>query len=590
MTCAPRNRAEEELAGVPKLLSNTRQDQAMAPEQRSQLRRLAILFLLMLGLLPGRMHAAEDARASDSSLLKENHVATDAESLLQFLRQRMLNEPDRTAVQEQIRRLGSDDFPKRQDASRSLIQRGPQAVPFLQAALSDEDPEIVRRAEQCITTIEVGPGSALPAAVIRLLAHARPRGAVEALLEYAPFADDDIVEDALLTALSQLRDVNSEAALRLALRSPSPPRRAAAAYALAKSKDDRTRAAVQVLLQDPEAQVRLRTAQALTALGDRSAVPVLIDLLVSGPPQIVWQAEDLLLRLADERPPIFAGGGSGKEDQQAHRDAWAAWWKENAAHVDFSRVEQGARYLDLTIVAQMNTGKVWEFGRDGKPRWTLEDLQGPIDARVLPGGRVLVAEHQGNRVTERDLQGKVLWEKKLSSSPITCQRLANGNTFIATYDSVMEIARDGRTIYQHRTAGAGAPNQRIYGAQKSRDGRILAITLEGLLLDIDPLSGKERKSIALGGGANHGYYSIETVPGGTFLVADYNRGRVEEVDGNGRVVWECAVPGAYHASRLASGNTLVSSHSGMRVLEVNRQGHVVWEQSTGSNVWRVHRR
>ena len=39
--------------------------------------------------------------------------------------------------------------------------------------------------------------------------------------------------------------------------------------------------------------------------------------------------------------------------------------------------------------------RLWEFGPDGKARWKLDRLLGPMDAQVLPSGRVLIAEYQG---------------------------------------------------------------------------------------------------------------------------------------------------------------------------------------------------
>ena len=83
---------------------------------------------------------------------------------------------------------------------------------------------------------------------------------------------------------------------------------------------------------------------------------------------------------------------------------------------------------------------------------------------------------------------------------------------------------------------------------------------------------------------------IETYGGGRFLVTSYTQGKVQEVDVSGKVVWEAAVPSAYHATRLPNGNTLVSSHGTKRVVELGRDGKIVWEKTLDSQVWRVHRR
>src|SRR5262249_15278976 len=88
------------------------------------------------------------------------------------------------------------------------------------------------------------------------------------------------------------------------------------------------------------------------------------------------------------------------------------------------------------------------------------------------GDRVLVAEHEGGRVTERNREGKVLWQHKVDQ-PLMAQRLANGNTFIATPSHLLEVDRDGKEV-----SSIGAPGGTgIMKAQKLPNGDIACITL-----------------------------------------------------------------------------------------------------------------
>jgi HEAT repeat protein len=549
---------------------------------------LPALLLVSWLIISNPCHAADEAGEADARLLREAHVSADDTSLLEFFKKRTLTNADRVELQRLIRLLGSESFEERERASHTLLSRGPLALRFLQEALRDPDPEIVRRADRCISEIEQGPGASLPAAAARTLARRHPPEAMAALLEYVPFADDDTVEEEVLGALVSLaaQQEKNEAVLARALHDALTARRGAAAYVLGRSKDERDRAAVRPALKDTSAKVRFRAAQALIAAHEKEAVAALVDLLPSAPDDLAWQAEEILFRLAGEQAPQISSGDGSAPARQKQRDAWAAWWREHANTTDLARLEQEEPYLGLTVIAQMNTGKVWEIGRDGKPRWTLDKLQGPIDAQVLRGERVLVAEYQGSRVTERDFQGHVLWEKTLTSNPLVCQRMPNGNTFIATYDKVLEVTRDGREVYSHHPRG-GAGVARIYGAQKLRNGHIVTVTLDGSVHEMDAATGKDVKSFTIG---VPGCYGIEGLPSGRYLVANYNQGQVLELSPEGKILWECKVAGAYHATRLANGNTLVSSHSGQRVVEVNREGQTVWEQPAGNNVWRVHRR
>jgi HEAT repeat protein len=547
-----------------------------------------VLLLLLCTVAAGRSFAVDEAEEADSRLLRDAQVRLDDRGLVDFFRKRTLTDADRRQLQRQIRMLGSESFEERERASHALLARGTLVLRFLQEALKDPDPEIVRRADRCIEEIEQGPGSSLPAAAVRSLARHHPAEAVATLLEYIPFADDDTVEEEVLSALVGLaaRQETSGTILTQALHDHLPIRRAAAAFVLGRSKDGDVRTVVQACLKDPHPKVRFRAAQGLIAGREKEAVIALVELLQSAPEDVSWQAEEILYRLAGEdAPQVSAGDGSASARSRQH-DAWAAWWRGHAATTDLARLDQEEPYLGLTIISQMNTGKVWEISRDGKTRWTLQKLEGPIDAQVLRGERVLVAEYQAKRVTERDLQGHVLWEKTLTSNPLVCQRLPNGNTFVATYDKVLEVTRDGREVYSHNAAGGGAV-ARIYGAQKLRNGHILTVTLDGNVHEIDAATGKDVKAFSIG---SPGCYAIEGLPGGRYLVANYNQGQVLELSPEGKVVWECKIAGAYHATRLANGNTLVSSHSGQRVVEVNREGKPIWEQPTGNNVWRVHRR
>src|SRR5262249_57273984 len=114
------------------------------------------------------------------------------------------------------------------------------------------------------------------------------------------------------------------------------------------------------------------------------------------------------------------------------RDAGASWWKDNGAKVELARADAARGYLGYTLVVEADgngSGRVRELARDGKERWRIEGLQYPVEAWVLPGNRILVAEYNGRRVSERDLKGNILWKKEgLPGNPTNAQRLATGNT------------------------------------------------------------------------------------------------------------------------------------------------------------------
>jgi hypothetical protein len=531
---------------------------------------------------------AEEGTRLDEQLLKARNIGTDGASLLSFFRKRSLTQAEEQHLQACIRQLGSEAFKARTQASNEIAVFGPPALPFLKRALENMNLEVSRRAQELIKQIQ-RQGDADPAlttAAVHLLAVRRPAGAVEALLTFLPFNEDEWVEEEVLDVLRSMgfRQGRAEPSVPAFLGSPVPARRAAAAFIVGRSSDPEERSGARQRLTDAVPEVRLRAAQGLIAGGDPSAVPALIALLADGPILLTYKAEEILFQIAGDQAPSATAGDASAAARQKHRDAWAAWWRDRSPTLNLSRLTEGPRHLGLTVVAEMDSNKVWEFGPDGKARWKLERLLGPMDAQVLPNGRVLIAEYQGQRITERDLQGNIHWTKRVNGSPIACQRLANGNTFVATHNSLFEVTPDGKEVNQ-RSPGSGLF---VFGAQKLSSGHIACIANPGILLELDN-AGKTVRTIRLGNNQG-GWCGVEVLPGGRFLVALLNASKVLEIDAAGKTLWQCSVPGASHAIRLPNGHTLVASMTNRRVVEVDREGKTIKEMTTDGRPWRVHRR
>ena len=167
--------------------------------------------------------------------------------------------------------------------------------------------------------------------------------------------------------------------------------------------------------------------------------------------------------------------------------------------------------------------------------------------------------------------------------PVTCQRLANGNTFIATHSELLEISRQGKVIYSHRI-----PLQ-VFAARKLRDGHILYIQNKCKVVEIDQ-TGKEVRSIPAGNTVCNGWASFELLSNGHFLIGQYNANKVREIDASGKVLWEREVVTPAHATRLANGNTLVASSETNRIVELNPAGKPVSQRITKGRPVRVYQR
>jgi HEAT repeat protein len=513
--------------------------------------------------------------------------ATDGPTLLDEFRKSTLTPETAARARALVRQLGDGSYEQRERADAELSALGRLALPVLRQAAKDPDAEIASRAAAVVERVERAPADALALTAARLVVLRKPAGAAEVLLAYLPSIEGDDISAEVLTALSAVavRDGKPEPAVVRALGDPSPRTRAAAAEALCRAGGPEALAPVRKLLADADLSVRLRAAAGLAGAGDREAVPALIDLVALLPREQSGQAQEYLLRLAGGDAPEVSGTDDDAGRRKS-RDAWAAWWKANAPRTDLARLNAAQVTLGYTVVCLVGDdgmGRVVELGRDGKVRWQVEGLNYPVDAWVVGGHRVLVGEYNGRKVTERDLSGKVVWEKDVPATVVNVQRLSNGNTFIAAQNVLLEVDRAGKEVFAHRPPGAD-----VRAAYRSADGSTTYFTSGGKCVRLDR-NGKEVKSFALGAGGSW-TSGIDVTAGGRILFSNHNANRVEEYTPDGKKVWEAAAPQITTATRAANGNTIVCSYFSNRVFEIDRNGKVVWEYKDALHPFRARRR
>jgi hypothetical protein len=531
----------------------------------------------------------EDAAARDEQAVRESGIPTDGPGLLAFFRNRTIDAGDAERLAKLVKQLGDDSFVVREMASRQLVGIGARARKVLAEALKDPDVEVSRRAQECLRLIEQGAGATVVASAVRVLARRKPAGTLEVLLDYLPSVDEEMVAEAVRASLADLavRDGKAEPALVAALADTSAVKRGAAGFALARARLAEHLPAVRKLLADPDPRVRLRVGLALCAARDKEALSVLIRLLDELPAEETGRVEDLLYRLAGDKPaPELPGTDAAS--RRKYREAWEGWWKEQQAKIDPARLEQASRTLGFTLVVLLDLGRVMDLDGANQPRWQIEGLGLPLDVQLLPGEqRVLIAEHKANRVTERDLKGEVKWEYKIDE-PLAAQRLPNGHTFIASKSSLVELDKAGKEVFTY-TRSDGADFMK---ATKLRNGDIACILRLGVprFVRLRP-KGKDFEEVN-GFGVDLGTSGgrIDVLPNGNILIPELRNNRVVEYDAEGKAVRELAVEQPIAAVRLPNGHTLVTSMSQKRAVELDRRGKEVWEYKNTTRVTRAFRR
>jgi HEAT repeat protein len=491
---------------------------------------------------------------------------TEGPALLAMVKKRTLSPDEMAKVQEAIRRLGDKTYPEREKAVVELVARGRPVLPLLKEALKNSDLEVSRRAQRCIVRIEGEPAHRLPAAAFRLLALRKPPKAVETLLAYLPFAEEDTFDDAqaTMTALA-LREGKPDPALVEALANSQPLIRAVAGEALASGKGPKVLPGVRKLLQDAELSVRLRVALAL-APRDVEAIPVLIRLIGENlPGEQTWQVHEVLSKLASDKAPLPPDDNA--ESRRKASEAWSAWWKDNATKVDLTRITTPDKnYMGHAILCRAETGIIEELGRDHKPRWSFGGIQYATDAWMLPNNRVLVSEYNGRKVTERDIKGKIYWEKPINGMPYNIQPLPNNHVLIVTANQIMEYDRNGKEVMMLNNVGS------ITNAYRAKNGHIIAMSSNGVCLQMDA-KGKQLKTFPTG----RSNPWMDLLPNGRILIATNGGTKVAEYDMNGKMHLELDVPQITTVCGLPNGNVLASCHNTGRVIELDRKGKILWE-------------
>jgi hypothetical protein len=535
---------------------------------------------------------ADDAEgiAQDEKALKEAKVPSDGPSLLEFFRKRTISSSDLERIKKLIVDLGDDSFEVRQNASAGLVTAGSVAVPFLKQAIKEQqsakepDLEVLRRAENCLKSIQSESSSEIIATAARMLAVRKPAGTTEVLLAYLPSVEDDMVAASVRDALTStaVQDGKADAVLTAALADKSPVRRGAAGAALCRAKAEDLTPAVRKLLEDQDPNVRLDVGLALAEAKDKDALPILIALLDVLPASRTGLLEDALYLLAGDKAPV-----DDFTSRRAYREKWQEWWRVNKDKVDLGKLTQEPELQGYTTLVLLDEGVIREIDKNKRMVWEMKDVAFPLDVQHLPDNLILVAEQGSNRVTERDHTGKIVKEWPVLE-PLMAQRLSNGSTLVATRQQVYEINSKGQTTVTHFRPGS----EYVMRAQKLKNGDLALV-----LLDLNTnnkryvrmdAKGKEVTSFPVQVTTSGG--RIDVLPNGHVLVPELPANRVVEYDTAGKVAREWKVMQPIAAVRLPNGHTLVTSMTENRAVEFDRSGKQVWEFRHESRVSRAYRR
>ena len=513
-------------------------------------------------------------------------LETEGTGLLDEIKKRTLSEDDLSRVDKLIEQLGDDVFEDRQKAEEELKKMGAKILPLLRLAKNNPDLEIRNRTQKLVESIEADKTPPLAVNVPRLIALRKPKGAVETILAYLPFADDPTILDELQLALNAVAYSGDKPhpALVKAVSDKASSRRAAAGVALCAGPLGEQMPLIRKLLTDKEPAVRAKVALALAEAKEPEAVPVMIKLIGETNSDLTAPLEDYLVRLARDAGPKDLDGDDKRKQRS---EAWAKWWESNKDKVvllDRNAPAARTAYLGFTLLVKNGNNEVAELDKDNKERWKITGLLGPWDAQWVGNNRVLVAEYNANRVTERDIKtGEIKWQvDRLPSNVQQAERLKNGNTFIVCRNALIEVDKAGKERFR-----LNRPGFDVYTARRLPNGQIVLVTTNRQIIRFDK-NGKELKSFSV---PEIHYFQNEILDNGHVLVPLGWRNQVVEYNTEGKEVMRLNANQPTHAVRLPNGHTLVLSQNWPNpVIEFDKKNQQISSYNTNSYAFRVKRR
>lgn len=473
-------------------------------------------------------------------------------------------------IERWVRELDAEEFPVREQALRQLLRLPAIPRERWQARVLDEAPERRWRLQRVLAR-HGAESTQLYRAALHLLAqepaslHGEDWLAAQVLLERVDLREET------LALLKQHVPAADAPLFRAAARSPRVTSRLAAAVVLARSVERADATLFDQLLGDADDQVALVAAQGLLHRGDQRAVSRFIELLDSEQVSVRRDAATWLIGATAQE--FDYSPWATKEQRQLSQARWREWLAGPGALAAFQpppriAVQARGNLAGHTLIATGGLGKVCELDERGNVVWQ-QALQA-WSAEKLPGGHVLIASHWENRVVEFDERGNVVWQIT-GISAIRAKPLPGGRVLIADFGGqrVVEADPQGTIVWEHAT-----PDQ-CFDAERLAGGNTIFVC-PNLLREVAPNGAKVRDWI-IEGRAN----SLQVLPSGRLLVANYGQGRVIELDDSGRVTWEHKIARPSDAFRLPGGRTLITTAE--QIVEVDLQGRLIRTISAAVN-------
>ena len=252
-----------------------------------------------------------------------------------------------------------------------------QSFPSLNcAAASSSDLETATRAKRILehpeTIAKLNAAAQrrdLAAAVLRTIAEKPIPTTTSALLEIAPFLEDDELVDLAADAMAKVADAGAIPILRKSLAQKNVPVRIVAIRGLSKAAGRSARDELRTLYRDSNPRIVLAAAHALAEQADRSCLNVLVQLLKAN--DVAVRARSLQVLRAATNQKLALNPFRKPDEQKAEIDAWKTWL---TAHGQTAELKPPLKLSPLS--EDLDRGLVAHYSFDHDAENRLKDASG----------------------------------------------------------------------------------------------------------------------------------------------------------------------------------------------------------------------
>lgn len=334
--------------------------------------------------------------------------------------------------------------------------------------------------------------------------------------------------------------------------------------------------AIAKTLANESFETRLELAREFTKKRSEAGVQTIIESLHLAPRETAEHFAALVSGLAEPLLPEL--NLDTKDNAKKTEQSLADWWKNNKAKLKWSQESDThiSKQRILVVDSQNPTnksGRVLMMTSQGRTLWEIPNLNSPNDAHYHQG-RVLISEAGNNRITLRDLKGNILWEKPFQN-PFLAKTLPNGNYFIAGRNTIWEINRQGKDVFQFPV-----PTSTILTAAKTGPHEYGILQYTGTYLKIDS-RGKEISRATIPFPTNFGINGGTILQDEHILVSIPTLNKILEYTNLGHLLQEYELPSPGAAIKTSHGNILAPNLQAGKLVESRKDGKIIWETAPG---------